>query len=78
MTSERLAAVETIEECLAAHGFRVYRARITGEDLIVTLGVDELDRLGERAWRDPVTRLARRLGFRRLLADLAGYPQEGE
>ena len=78
VTSERLAAVETIEECLAAHGFRVYRARITGEDLIVTLGVAELDRLGERGWWDPVTRLARRLGFRRVLADLAGYPQEGE
>lgn len=76
VSAERLAIVEELESVLARAGFRIYRARLEGDDdldVTVEVGRDELHRLGESDWRDELVAVAHRLGIRHVRTDLAGY-----
>ena len=75
--ADRLAMVEALEGVLAGAGFRIYRARLEGEDdaldATIEVGREELSRLSESGWREELLTTARELGLRNVRADLAGY-----
>ena len=78
VSAETLHGIERLEAILERAGFRVYRARVDKDDVIVTVAPDELERFAEAEWRTRFVEEANRLGFRRVLADLRGYRAPGE
>ncbi len=69
----RLHVVESLEEILAEAGFRVFRARMIDDEVVVEVGVDELDRLGEPEWRRRFLARARDLGVGEVSVERRGY-----
>jgi uncharacterized protein len=74
VTLERLRTVDRGEEVLRALGFREFRVRHHGEELVrIEVAPAELDRALRRDVADELTRAFRALGFRYVTLDLAGY-----
>ncbi|MEE8142872.1 MAG: ATP-dependent sacrificial sulfur transferase LarE [Planctomycetota bacterium] len=71
--AEILGHVETLEAILDGAGFRIYRARTDGRDIILEFAPEELGRLGESRWREEFLAKASDLGYARVLVTLAGY-----
>ncbi|MEM7261093.1 MAG: ATP-dependent sacrificial sulfur transferase LarE [Planctomycetota bacterium] len=76
---ETLADVEQFEAVLERVGFRIYRARIDRDEVIVEVGTHELARLTEGVptanddWRAELIELASGRGYRTVLFDPNGY-----
>jgi uncharacterized protein len=73
-----LADVEDLEDLLHHRGFRVFRARVEGRDIVLELAPREMGRLEETSWRDEFRARARRLGYARVRVSEAGYRAPGE
>ncbi len=71
--SQILADVEAFESVLAGHGFHVYRARVAKARVLVEVGMDEVNRLDEPAWREEFARVATARGYRDVSANRSGY-----
>ena len=77
VSAERLAAVAAMESVLREEAFRVYRARIQEDRVVIQLGEEELSRGGESSWRSRVLTIAREHGYSQVLFDRAGYRAPG-
>jgi len=75
VTLGKLRRIESAEEVLASHGFRVVRVRHDGGGARVEVGPDEVPRLAT-LWDDVEPRL-RGLGFASASYDLQGYRRGG-
>ena len=74
VTVGRLRTVDRGEEVLRALGFREFRVRHHGEELVrIEVAPAELDRALRRDVADELARRFRALGFRYVTLDLAGY-----
>ncbi len=78
VTTGRLETIAALETILAEEAFRVFRARIDGELVVIQLGRAELSRLPEPRWRTRIVERARALGISRVLFDEDGYRAPGE
>ena len=73
ITAEKLRRVEAAEDCLRSLGFRQYRVRSHGELARIELLPEELPRLADAPLREEVHDALRKLGFRYVSLDLAGF-----
>ena len=74
VTVGRLRTVDRGEEVLRALGFREFRVRHHGEELVrIEVAPAELDRALRRDVADELARRFRALGFRYVTLDLSGY-----
>jgi pyridinium-3,5-biscarboxylic acid mononucleotide sulfurtransferase len=73
ITPERLRQVDDFEDGLRALGFRQLRVRFHDDVARLELEVSELTRAVDPAIRDQVVALGKRLGFRYVAVDLAGF-----
>ncbi len=73
ITEERLQQVSGGEKLLRSLGFKVVRVRYHGEVARLEVGRDEMPRLLEPQVGERLTREFRKLGFRFVTLDLAGF-----
>ena len=73
ITVERLAQVDAFEDGLRALGFRQLRVRYHDAIARLEIDVDELPRMIIPEVREQVNALGKRLGFRFVALDLAGF-----
>ncbi len=73
ITAEKLRRVEAAEDCLRSLGFRQYRVRSHGELARIELLPEELPRLADAPLREEVHDALKKLGFRYVSLDLAGF-----
>jgi uncharacterized protein len=74
VTIERLRTVDRGEEILRRMGFREFRVRHHGDELVrIEIAPAELDRALDREVADELARRFRALGFRYVTLDLHGY-----
>ena len=72
ITASKLHMVEAVEDWLRESGFRQYRARMHGEDLVrIEVRPDEGEKLF--AAREEIAAVCRQAGFRYVTMDLSGY-----
>ena len=77
LTTEKLQAVERVENALFGMGFRQARARHHGELVRIELGSGEMDRMLDAAVRRKTVEAAKSAGFCRVTLDLEGYRTSG-
>ncbi len=73
ITAEKLGQIETVEDFLAARGFRFFRARHHGEVLRIELGPDEMGLAMQEALRAGIVETAKKAGFTYVTLDLQGF-----
>jgi len=73
LTIDALNKVERAEEFLKTLGFRQYRARHHGDLCRIEIDPDDFDRLMQPETRKRIVEEIRRIGYRHVTLDLAGY-----
>ena len=73
VTAEKLSQIEMAEEILKTRGFYQYRARHHGELLRIEVEEEAIEKFLNPEFRKPLLEQLKKLGYRHITLDLAGY-----
>ena len=71
--AEKLSQIEMAEEILKTRGFYQYRARHHGDLLRIEVEEDAIEKFLNPEFRKPLLEQLKKLGYRHITLDLAGY-----